>query len=93
MKNSGFGTGGDWDDQFDAMTEGWRIFLANLALHLEHFDGVMLGRAAYQTPWILAELQLELFDRPGVPDRAAAVQQTLDEAEQKRRKAIEEQGD
>jgi hypothetical protein len=26
-------------------------------------------------------------------DRAAAVQQTLDEAEQKRRKAIEEQGD
>ena len=42
--------------------------------HLEHFDGVMLGRAAYQTPWILAELQLELFDRPGAPDRDAAVQ-------------------
>jgi tRNA-dihydrouridine synthase A len=41
--------------------------------HLEHFDGVMLGRAAYQAPWILAELQRELFDRPGVPDRAAAV--------------------
>ena len=27
---------------------------------LEHFDGVMLGRAAYQTPWVLAELQREL---------------------------------
>ena len=25
--------------------------------HLEQFDGVMLGRAAYQTPWVLAELQ------------------------------------
>jgi tRNA-dihydrouridine synthase A len=24
--------------------------------HLEHVDGVMLGRAAYQNPWILAEL-------------------------------------
>ncbi len=30
---------------------------------------------------------------PEALDRAAAVQQTLDEAEQKRRKAIEEQGD
>ncbi|GAA3950518.1 tRNA dihydrouridine(20/20a) synthase DusA [Allohahella marinimesophila] len=24
--------------------------------HLQHVDGVMIGRAAYQTPWILAEL-------------------------------------
>lgn len=24
--------------------------------HLEHVDGIMLGRAAYQNPWILAEL-------------------------------------
>ena len=28
--------------------------------HLNDFDGVMLGRAAYQTPWLLAELQGEL---------------------------------
>jgi tRNA-dihydrouridine synthase A len=25
--------------------------------HLEHVDGVMLGRAAYHTPWLLAECQ------------------------------------
>ncbi|WP_416399397.1 tRNA dihydrouridine(20/20a) synthase DusA [Allohahella sp. A8] len=24
--------------------------------HLQHVDGVMIGRAAYQTPWLLAEL-------------------------------------
>jgi tRNA-dihydrouridine synthase A len=41
--------------------------------HLEHFDGVMLGRAAYQSPWILAELQRELFGTPGLPDRTYAV--------------------
>ena len=29
--------------------------------HLKVLDGVMLGRAAYQTPWLLAELQGELF--------------------------------
>jgi len=30
--------------------------------HLEHVDGVMLGRAAYHTPWLLAECQQQLFD-------------------------------
>lgn len=36
--------------------------------HLEIFDGVMLGRAAYQTPYILAEVDRRLFggDRPDV---------------------------
>ena len=29
--------------------------------HLKHVDGVMLGRAAYQTPWLLAECQQRLF--------------------------------
>ena len=41
--------------------------------YLDEFDGVMLGRAAYQHPWILAELQGCLFDRPGPESRAAAV--------------------
>ena len=35
--------------------------------HLERFDGVMLGRAAYQTPWVLAELQRLL--EPGADKR------------------------
>ena len=29
--------------------------------HLEHVDGVMLGREAYQNPWLLAEIDSELF--------------------------------
>ena len=29
--------------------------------HLRHVDGVMLGRAAYQNPWLLAECEQELF--------------------------------
>jgi len=31
--------------------------------HLPHVDGVMLGRAAYQSPWVLAECQQQLFKR------------------------------
>jgi uncharacterized protein YndB with AHSA1/START domain len=39
LVNSGFGTGEEWDDQFDGMAEGWRIFLANLRLQRTHFPG------------------------------------------------------
>jgi uncharacterized protein YndB with AHSA1/START domain len=39
LVNSGFGRGGEWDDQYDAMTEGWGLFLRNLQLHLAHFKG------------------------------------------------------
>lgn len=39
LVNSGFGAGDDWDAQYDAMTEGWKLFLCNLKLHLGHFAG------------------------------------------------------
>src|SRR6056297_949064 len=39
---------------------------------LAHVDGVMLGRAAYQNPWVLAELENSL-GAGGVPTRADAV--------------------
>src|SRR5699024_10412797 len=37
--------------------------------HLAHVDGVMLGRAAYRDPWILAELEQALWGTP-LPARA-----------------------
>ena len=39
LVNSGFGSGEEWDDQYDGMAEGWGVFLTNLRLHLEHFAG------------------------------------------------------
>jgi uncharacterized protein YndB with AHSA1/START domain len=39
LVNTGFGDGGAWDDQYDALQEGWKLFLLNLRLHLEHFRG------------------------------------------------------
>ncbi|MBF0678413.1 MAG: tRNA dihydrouridine(20/20a) synthase DusA [Devosia sp.] len=39
--------------------------------HLEHMDGVMLGRAAYNTPMLLAEVDARIFgDVHDVPDLA-----------------------
>lgn len=32
--------------------------------HLAHVDGVMMGRAAYQTPWVLADVDAVIFGEP-----------------------------
>jgi uncharacterized protein YndB with AHSA1/START domain len=40
LVNSGFGEGGDWDEQFDGMSMGWTLFLENLRLQRTHFAGV-----------------------------------------------------
>jgi len=36
---------------------------------LQHVDGVMLGRAAYHTPWLLAECQQQFFETQGASRR------------------------
>lgn len=41
--------------------------------HLAHVDGVMLGRAAYQTPYILAAVDGRLFGDPTAPRSRADV--------------------
>lgn len=41
---------------------------------LQHVDGVMLGRVAYHSPWVLAECQHDLFDQHSGTDRAAVVE-------------------
>ncbi len=40
--------------------------LDDAATHLAHVDGVMLGRAAYQTPWLLSGVDSRVF---GAPDQ------------------------
>jgi uncharacterized protein YndB with AHSA1/START domain len=39
LVNSGFGSGADWDGEYDGATQGWALFLANLRLHRQHFPG------------------------------------------------------
>ena len=47
--------------------------------HLEHVDGVMIGREAYQNPWFLTELEQEFGDQTVAipPVREAAVEEML----------------
>lgn len=41
--------------------------LAEAVEHLKHVDGVMLGRAAYQTPALLAAVDEAIYGEPGLP--------------------------
>ncbi|WP_444895108.1 tRNA dihydrouridine(20/20a) synthase DusA [Microbulbifer sp. SSSA005] len=50
--------------------------------HLSHVDGVMLGRAAYQTPTILAQVDSKLFGGETGPNAIQVVEQMLPYIEQ-----------
>ena len=80
LLNSGFGEGEPWDDQYDAMENGWRIFLLNLQLHCRHFAGrtatSMQPMAVWpmdrQPAWERLTGQLGLPSEPGVGDEVRA---------------------
>lgn len=41
--------------------------------HLEHVDGVMVGREAYQNPWMLAQVDALLYGKPALLERRKQV--------------------
>jgi uncharacterized protein YndB with AHSA1/START domain len=51
LVNDGFGEGEDWESQYEAMTAGWKMFLTNLAMHLEHFAGRSATPSVPSTMW------------------------------------------
>ncbi len=77
LVNSGFGSGAEWDDQYNAMRDGWQLFLCNLRLHLEHFRGrqatALLPMAVWNAPqpqaWRELCRRLGIDSQLGVGDR------------------------
>ncbi len=62
----------------DVSLNGGIRTLDEAAVHLPHLDGVMIGRAAYEDPWSLAEADARFFGGgPGPENRAAVVQAML----------------
>ena len=45
--------------------------------HLEKTDGVMIGRAVYHTPYILADIEKEIFNNNKVPSRQEVIEQLI----------------
>lgn len=50
--------------QLTVVVNGGIDSLSQARLHLEQVDGVMLGRAAYERPWLLQAVDPELFGEP-----------------------------
>jgi uncharacterized protein YndB with AHSA1/START domain len=79
LVNTGFGDGNPWDDQYDDMLGGWKLFLRNLWAHRMHFAGrhatpalpmgVWPGASEEVWPKVLVALGLPAAPQPG--DRVA----------------------
>lgn len=63
---------------YEIITNGGLTTPQNIAEQLPHVDGVMLGRAAYQDPWLLADLQHRvLAGDSGPADRREVVRRYM----------------
>ena len=45
--------------------------------HLKKVDGVMIGRSAYHTPYMLADIEKEIFNNSNVPSRQDVIEKLL----------------
>ena len=46
-------------------------------LQLKKTDGVMIGRAAYHTPYLLANIEKEIFNNKNIPSRQDVIEQLI----------------
>lgn len=51
----------------EIVINGGILSLDEAAAHLDHVDGAMLGRAAYQTPWVLADVDRRFYGETRAP--------------------------
>ncbi|MFA9460033.1 tRNA dihydrouridine(20/20a) synthase DusA [Thiohalorhabdus methylotrophus] len=63
---------------YTVVTNGGLRTVDDMATQLPHVDGVMVGRAAYERPWVLAEAeQAFLGNHPDLLDRRAVVERYM----------------
>ena len=63
--------------ELEIVLNGGITSLDEAEVHLAHVDGVALGRAAYQNPYLLAEVDRRLFAATGAPPARRAVVEAL----------------
>ena len=56
--------------------------------HLKECDGVMIGRAIYQNPYFLAEIENKIFDNKNVPTRSEIAEKLVDYVKEEVKKGI-----
>jgi tRNA-dihydrouridine synthase A len=65
--------------ELEIVINGGVTDLAQALAHLQHVDGVMIGRAAYHSPWLLADADRVVFGQiTPRPERAAVLAVYMD---------------
>ena len=63
--------------ELTVIVNGGVTTVAEAGAHLGRVDGVMIGRAAYENPWLLAGMEAELLGGRPPPSRRAALERYL----------------
>ena len=60
--------------------------LDKIKTHLKKVDGVMIGRAAYHSPYFLADVEKEIFNNDNIPTRIEVMEQMMPYIKQETKK-------
>lgn len=71
--------------ELEILINGGIATVEAIQAHLEHVDGVMIGREAYHNPWALTEWERALFNADWQPQRAEVIAALVAYCEQERR--------
>ena len=75
--------------QLEILINGGITTLEQCQMHLQHVDGVMVGREAYHNPWVLAQVDAQLYGTStAVDDRKAIVEAFLPYVQQQLEQGI-----
>jgi len=66
----------DFPDE-EIILNGGIVSTKDVKNHLEKVDGVMIGRSVYHTPYLLADIEKEIFNNEDVPSRQDVIEQLL----------------
>ena len=61
----------------DIIINGGITSISDIEDHLKIIDGVMIGRAIYHTPYLLAEIEREIFINNNIPSRQEVIENLI----------------
>ena len=63
--------------ELEIVINGGITNIEDITLHLNKCDGVMIGRAIYQNPYFLTDIEKNIFNNSNVPTRSEVAKETL----------------
>ncbi len=76
------------NDDLEIIINGGITNSEEIKNHLENCDGVMIGRAIYQNPYFLADIEDKIFNNNNVPSRAEVAEKLVEYVKEEVKKGI-----